>query len=256
MKKVIALTDLFLVTVLLTSCSFLSDRKFETDNSPETESVRTVSPFTKIRLDAVCDVYFTQGDSLGVVVRGRRNTIEKLKTEVSNGELLLKWTETDFSGSILNRYADVYITAPTLESVAVHGSGDFKVMKRLDADALRVSLQGTGDIDMAGVVCESIDVSLAGTGDIGIKNLACKTSRVTLAGTGDIDINEIEVDNTELCLNGVGDIDMNFQNCGSASCRLNGVGGITLKGTLRHLTETSHGVGDIDKKDLKVGDFY
>lgn len=246
------MAGLLLVTVLIVSCTFPGGIAYKEDNSPVTTSVRTVSPFTKIRLDAACDVHFTQGDSVNVVVKGRRNTINKLNTEVVNGELQLKWSEADSVESILNRSADVYITAPTLERIAVHGCGDFNVAERLDADALKVELHGTGDIDMAGVVCESIDVSLAGTGDINIKNLACKASRVSLSGTGDIGIKEIEVADTEITMQGVGDIDVDFQNCGSAVCRLNGVGNITLKGTLRHLNENRRGIGDIDTDDLKI----
>lgn len=253
MKKKINMTVLLLAAVVATACSSTLVKEQEKDNSPKTRSVRTVNPFTRICIDDVCDVYFTQADTIGVVVTGRRNTIARLDTEVSNGELHLKWDDEKKMRNIANKEVTAYITAPTLKAVTVKGCGDFHAEKRLDADSLRVFLSGVGDINMAGIVCEDIDVKASGVGDITIKNLACEKSRISLNGTGDISIGEIDVADTEINLHGVGDINMSFQDCGRATCNLKGVGDMTLKGSLRQLEKNRNGVGDINTSGLKVG---
>lgn len=256
MKKTITGVGIVVVAVLMTACSLSYTEEFGKDDSPKTKSVRNVEPFTKICLDATCDVYFMQGDSISVVVEGRQNAVNQLVTAVDKGNLRIK--SSNGINSIITRKfisdnVKVYVTAPVIGSISVKGCGDFNVERRLDADTLKVSLSGVGDINIAGVVCEVIDVGVTGTGDVNVKNLACEKSRISLSGVGDININEIEVADTEISMHGVGDIKVHFQDCGHAVCNLSGVGDISLKGNLRNFEKKRHGVGEINTAGLKVG---
>lgn len=247
--KIALLFAAFVVMGVLTSCADITGMK--KDNSPKVKVKRTVEPFTGICINGSSDVYYTQGDTTSVVVVGRENTVKNLKTSVRDGELIIEWKDESLINKVINKGVDIYIVSPKLESVIINGCGDFKAKHRVDADSLKVWVDGTGDIEMKGVVCENIDVRLKGTGDININNLACRKSGIVLHGTGDIDIKQFDVEQTTVDLKGVGDIDLKMENCGSVTCSLGGVGDIELSGTLRSLDKKKNGVGDIDTEKVK-----
>ncbi len=77
-------------------------------------------------------------------------------------------------------------TSLDLEKVSVLGSGDLEV-QGLHQPQLHASLAGSGDLRLSGEL-EALKLDLAGSGDIKGKNLHVKRCVVKLAGSGDISI--------------------------------------------------------------------
>ena len=115
----------------------------------------------------------------------------------------------------------------------MEGSGDFCINGKLDTDTLNLYLKGSGDIEMANVICDEFHSTLLGVGDIDIKSLTAKRSDVKLKGVGDVKIH--------------------FVNSGYASLDLQGVGDIFLSGNVKNFRKRTRGTGDINFDKLRVG---
>ena len=85
---------------------------------------RDLPTFEKIALRLPCNVYITQGSKQSVVLKGDRDDLEKIITEVSGGKLVIK-TESSSWLSWMDDLdeVDIYITMKDVHGLSVSGSG-------------------------------------------------------------------------------------------------------------------------------------
>ena len=221
--------QLFLMGILLMAVAMLStscvNMKVGLSGDIATE-YRPLKDFEKIEISGSPNVYYTQADTFSVKVRGPKDAMENILTEVDGGTL-----------SIRNR----------------GGSGDFTSEKRIDTDQMEVVLRGSGDMTVRDLICDACHVELVGSGDINIDRLETKESDVTLVGSGDIAINQWRVLSTRLGLKGSGDIKVNFnEGCQAVDSELRGSGDITLRGVVSRFSQQKTGSGDIDIDHLQI----
>ena len=114
-------------------------------------------------------------------------------------------------------------------------------------------LRGSGDIDVADVICDDCEVLLVGSGDFDMKRLDAKEVAVSLIGSGDIEMNLWNVTSTSLALKGSGDIETVFkEGCRHVDCELQGSGDIKLAGAVSRFSQHKVGSGNIDSSRLIV----
>lgn len=257
------LTVLALAVVLFSSCRVRVDDSAihfdEEDNSPVVTSVIKTKPFDKINIKGVATVYYTQGDTLSVKIKGTQKQIDRTEI-VSDGATLSISTKNsksivvnifDFSNSN-NKAPEVYITSPDIIEVSYHGCGDFVSRQPIDTDTLRLYIHGTGSMEFGHVVCDALNLDVKGTGDIDVTKATAQTVDMQLKGTGNIDANIFNANRVSCSLMGTGNIDAMVVNCGHVEASLGGTGNITLKGDARSMKKKRSGIGDIDTDDLNI----
>ena len=217
---------------------------------------RDLKGFEKIEVNGSPTVYYTQADSFSVKVTGPENYIEYIMTELDGKTLVIrnrgKVGMVNFHVSADNDVA-VYVTSPDLVSVALNGSGDFISKQRVDTDNMDINLRGSGDIEIADLLCDRCDINLIGSGDINMKRLETRGATATLIGSGDIDLKLNNVLNTLLAVKGSGDISADFANgCKKLECELHGSGEIELSGNIEHFSHHKSGSGEVDFHKLNV----
>lgn len=222
------------LVVLLGSCNWKVEKHFKGSNGPKvTKNIENVAPFERIRIDAPCNVYFTQGNTTKVeVVASDSEVMEKFKVTVADGCLDIRMKGKGWSNWKKKRSATIYVTAPDLIEVDMHGAGSFKVEGDLDTDTLRLRLKGAGDMDFPNIICDRIEAHLE--------------------GVGNMDFDQLQTQQAEISLRGVGNIDAHFVKSGSVRCALQGVGDIDLTGEVKSLEKKVQGTGKIDVSDLKI----
>jgi hypothetical protein len=260
MKKILLPVLLVVVALTMISCSTCSDSgfKFSYTSSDEMEvSTRDIRGFEKIEVIGSPTVFYTQADSFSVRVKGPKDLVPNIITEVNGNTLSIRnkgkigIVNVDFGRK---KGLSVYVTSPDLTGVVLSGSGDFISERTVDTDVLNIQLKGSGDIKFADVVCDRCDAELVGSGDLDIEHLDTRETSATLIGSGDLDIRQMNAANTQLQLRGSGDIDVEFiSGCGSVTAELQGSGDISLKGRVKHFEMRKRGSGDINSSDLKVG---
>ena len=230
-QKTMTLIALAALVVLVGSC----DWKVEKNSKGKVVHTHTnLRSFERIRIDAVCDVHYRQGDTTKVkIVASDPEVMEKTKITVDDGCLDIRSKGRGWSNWKKKRTVSVYITSPDLIEVDMHGVGSFKAEGNLDTDTLRLRLKGTGDMDFQNIICDRIEAHLE--------------------GVGDMDLHQLQTQHAEISLKGVGDLDAHFVNSGSVNCSLKGVGDIDLSGEVKSLQKRKQGTGKIDDSDLKIG---
>ena len=260
MKKILLPVLLVVVALTMISCSTCSDSgfKFSYTSSDEMEvSTRDIRGFEKIEVIGSPTVFYTQADSFSVRVKGPKDLVPNIITEVNGNTLSIRnkgkigIVNVDFGRK---KGLSVYVTSPDLTGVVLSGSGDFISERTVDTDVINIQLKGSGDIKFADVVCDRCDAELVGSGDLDVEHLDTRETSATLIGSGDLDIRQMNAANTQLQLRGSGDIDVEFlSGCGSVTAELQGSGDISLKGRVKHFEMRKRGSGDINSNDLKVG---
>ena len=222
------------LVVLVSSCNWKVEKHFKGSNGPKvTKNIENVAPFERIRIDAPCNVYFTQGNTTKVeVVASDSEVMEKFKVTVDDGCLDIRMKGKGWSNWKKKRSATIYVTAPDLIEVDMHGAGSFNVEGDLDTDTLRLRLKGAGDMDFPNIICDRIEAHLE--------------------GVGNMDFDQLQTQQAEISLRGVGNIDAHFVKSGSVRCSLQGVGDIDLTGEVKSLEKKVQGTGKIDVSDLKI----
>lgn len=217
---------------------------------------RALRGFEEIEIVGSPTVYYTQADSFSVEVTGPENYIEYILTEVNGKRLVIrnrgKMGVVNFQLSGSDEIS-VHVTSPDLISISLNGSGDFISKQRIDTDNMDINLRGSGDIDIADLICDRCDINLTGSGDIELKRLEAQRTAATLIGSGDIDLKLNNVQNTLLSVRGSGDISADLaQGCKKVECELRGSGDISLKGNVEHFSQQKSGSGDIDYHKLTI----
>ena len=243
----------------MTSCSScMSELKGNTvfSSGPQVTDVRQLKGFDEIEISGSPRVCYTQADSFSVRVKGTREAVDNLLTDVdgktlsirNRGKINLINISFDDNNSLT-----VYVTSPDLTSIRLSGSGDFEANDRVDTDRMDIVLRGSGDIDMKDIICDRCDVELIGSGDISLGNLEALDASAALVGSGDIKLGLLRVKDTHLSLKGSGDIQADFrEGCVAVDCELRGSGDISLKGGVKKFNQRKIGSGDIDIDRLTV----
>jgi HSP20 family molecular chaperone IbpA len=126
--------------------------------------IRPVQPFEGIKTDGLVHVYLQQGEKENVRLEVKGIALQDVIAQVENGLLTIK-TEGNYSGEDIK----AHVTYRQLKSIAVggaskvvgksiikgetldiatHGAGD--AFLTVDVDALRVSMEGAGNLTIAG----------------------------------------------------------------------------------------------------------
>jgi len=255
-KKII-LTIFVVLGLASCSCSRENISFAFGDGGPSVTQTRSLRDFEAIEIIGSPTVFYQQADSFSVKVKGPKEMVDNILTDVSMGKLSIR--NRGKIGVFNVSFGDdsklaVYVTSPDLVSVYLGGSGDFISEKTVDTDAININLKGSGDIQFADLLCDHCNLEVVGSGDAFIRNLDTRKSEVMLIGSGDVNIRQQNAIATRLTLRGSGDINVEFgPGCGSVDAELTGSGDIDLRGAVRSYNMQKHGSGDIDTDKLKVG---
>lgn len=184
--------------------------------------------FNNIDAAGSLNVYFTQADSFSVRVVAPKEMIDEMNIKVSHSTLIIEPRKDESFISFVGDGAEmnVYVTAPSLNSTSLAGSGDFIIDAPLKTSQFKASLAGSGDINVKDLDAQSLDVSLA--------------------GSGDVNVNARQLDKLKASVAGSGDIDLKVTSCNVANLNVAGSGDITLKGTVKQLNKNVAGSGNIN----------
>lgn len=189
-----------------------------------TEKSLDLKDFTGIETLSSADIIYTQGDEFKVTVKGNEKAIEAYDIEVSKkGILTAKSHDPNQSAPTIL----VCVTAPTLNTIDLTGSGDIDIRESVNFEGLSIKNVGSGDIYIHDITCKSLNTKSTGSGDIKFGKLSTEEITSSTLGSGDIDFKKAECTGKVILQTlGSGDIDGRFK--------------------AEKVFATSHGSGDID----------
>lgn len=188
-------------------------------NGKEKTEERNISSFTEMEVDGAFDITVTSGQKTSLRISGDSNVLPHIVSKVEGDTLKLFAKKSVCASLPIN----VTVETEALTRLAASGANDISV-KGIDTPKFTVSLNGSGDIGLAGETRE-LSATVEGSGNLHAKSLQAEEVDIIAQGATGAEV--------------------------YASRRLKaisqGVGDIRYYGNPADVTKSITGVGDIDK---------
>lgn len=183
--------------------------------------VRTVKPFSRVRITGGFDVFYQGGKEYRVELNGDDNIIPWISSDVSGEELLITAKKSFSTQSGIK----VTITSPSLQALTIDGSAEV-TLKDLRTPSFVLTTTGSGDITASGQVGD-LTLKVSGAGNIDARQLLSERAVARVLGSGDIRVHARQ----------------------SLQAEITGAGDITYYGRPRTVDRRVLGAGEIEAGD-------
>ncbi|MFC2170290.1 head GIN domain-containing protein [Acidobacteriota bacterium] len=211
---------------------FISCKKSPTDSSSETiigsgnlvTQVLQLALFHSVDLKTVGKVNITQGNAQEISITISDNLLEYIQTIVSNGLLTI---DVEPGKRFSNFDLTVNLTMTDLEELSNSGAGSINGINLLKVDSLRVSLDGTGNINLQ-IGTDQVESSLSGAGNIVLSGTS-NTQQIELSGAGSLQAFDLTTETTTIILSGAGKVEVSVYQMMDVT--ISGAGSVYFKGS-------------------------
>jgi hypothetical protein len=245
MKKIVFLTPLLLLAACEGSIvDAVGDAANSTigssfsDGSPIGTSDVNPGEFAGVNLAGPDNIVFTTGD-FSIRAEGDADAIEQLRYKISGDEIKIGRENNSFSGRDSDK-ATIYVSAPSLKSAKLAGSGDMDV-DAMTTESTKLSIAGSGNIRVARIDTNRLNSKIAGSGNLTMAGTA-ETIDISVAGSGDVSGKELQAEKADISVAGSGNVELSSD--GSVSAKVMGSGDVRINGDAK-CKARAMGSGDI-----------
>jgi len=206
MKKVFAI--LFASLTLTASIHVSAKDKTHINASKYNSDEREVANFSSVAGAGPINIIITLGSKAGCRLEGDAEAIASIVTEVKGNALIIRpqTSITSWSRKYEDKKITAYVTATSLKSVTMNGSGGMTVNGKVNAGDFAAVLSGSGSIkvnvdadNFSGVISGSGSINITGgadhakvvissSGTFAGKAFSVKTLSTTISGSGAVNI--------------------------------------------------------------------
>ena len=229
MSKRIAFTILVAVLALTTMACELSGILVENNigaiergSGNVVEETRPVSGVTGVDLATLGTVFIQVGDKESLHIEAEDNLIKYFETDVRGGILRIGTTPATINLRP-TKPVHFFLTVKDLERVSISGSGDIQVPD-LETNEFSVDIGGSGDVSMGDMNADRLEIDIGGSGGVNTARVKVPTFRVKINGSGDITLGELDADNLSLDVNGSGNLRIDDGTVVDQEINVNGSG--------------------------------
>jgi hypothetical protein len=209
----------------------------------QSEVTRQVSGFHGISSGGSFAVHVKIDGTESLKIHGDPDIIKEIETEVENGILKIDFPHGWSWHNHTNGRIDIYVTAKSLSSLALGGSGSIDVEGTVKGEKARVSLGGSGSIS-SDVESASLHISVAGSGSIRLRGTATRTD-ISVAGSGNLNAEQLKADDAEIGIAGSGNVHLDVEK--TLSAHIAGSGSVHYSGNATVTNVSSAGSGRVTK---------
>ncbi|MGH7465310.1 MAG: head GIN domain-containing protein [Longimicrobiales bacterium] len=188
------------ILAVLAGCGDIVGERIIHGRGPISIEERHVGRFTGVVNSSGADVEILHSFVEGVFVRAQDNLIPYVRTRVQNGMLHI---DTDRDVTLRPQHPIVVeVDIVTLRNLESSGSG-FMRGQLIDATRLEVNTSGAGDIDLPGLLADSLIIVSSGSGDVTAEGQVQRL-RLNMSQTGRVDTRDLEAGEAEGTISGSG----------------------------------------------------
>lgn len=235
MKKILFL---LIALVSLNSSAQWGSKRVK-GNGKITTVTRNLDSFDRLSVGGSFNVELVYGKQEKVVITGEENIIPYLETEVDGNKLRIKFKRN--TNIKTTRKLTVVVTYNSLESIALGGSGNITGKNTIKTDDMKLSIGGSGNIDVA-IDSRYSSASVSGSGDIHVEGNT-EQLKCSIAGSGSIKAYDLSTQELKASIAGSGSIRTTVKERIKAS--IAGSGSIYYKGNPKYIDTKSAGSGDV-----------
>ncbi|WP_417620512.1 head GIN domain-containing protein [Parasphingorhabdus sp.] len=195
--------------------------------------------FEGVTLAGPDNVVFTTASDYSIRAEGDADVVEQLRYKISGDQIKIGRDSKGLSWGDSGR-ATIYVSAPSLRSAKLAGSGDIEV-DAMTTDSTRLSIAGSGNIRVAKIDTASLSSKIAGSGNLSLAG-AAESIDISIAGSGDISGKDLKAESADISVAGSGDVELSSD--GTVNAKVMGSGDIRIHGDAK-CTSRATGSGDI-----------
>ena len=203
---------------------------------------RSVSTFNCIEAGGAFEIIIVKGDQQSLIIETDDNIIDRIVSEVRNGEL-----ELHTNGNINNvTKMVVYITMAELKDIDLSGAASLTSESRFENDDMDFELSGASSSDLK-IKCNKLDVDISGAANINLSGYAANID-LECSGASNFKAFELEADDAKIDCSGASNVKISVTKSliGEAS----GASSITYKGNPAKVDVRTSGASDINRKKI------
>ncbi|MEO5648414.1 MAG: head GIN domain-containing protein [Ginsengibacter sp.] len=163
---------------------------------------RNVANFYNVSVSGSSNVFITRGDNFEVKVKAYENIIPYLETKIQDGTLLIAFKD---NSNVSNDNSEIFITMPSLNSVATSGSGNItSAGEFLGSGNFKASVSGLGNISLGSGTAGNFQINISGSGNVKSFGLKAQQTVVNIEGSGNAEVTVLQ--NLNATINGSGNV--------------------------------------------------
>ncbi|WP_339825389.1 head GIN domain-containing protein [uncultured Parasphingorhabdus sp.] len=209
------------------------------DGSPIGSSASNPGTFAGVTLAGPDNIIFTTGEEFSIRAEGDSEAIEQLRYKISGDEIKIG-RDSDGKSWGDSGEATIYISAPSLKSAKLAGSGNMEI-DAMTTDSTQLSIAGSGNIRVANIETPSLSSKIAGSGNLTLAGTT-ESVDISIAGSGDISGKDLKAASASISVAGSGDVELSSD--GSVDAKVMGSGDVRIHGKAK-CKSRAMGSGDI-----------
>lgn len=204
---------------------------------------RNVGDYDAINVAGFFDVTLVAGNEGELTIEGESNLLEYIETEVDGDRLTIKVKNKQNLKTSWGKDIKIRVPFRDLNQVSLSGSGEIMSTDVIKANNFRVSVSGSGDINLV-VEASSTESRVTGSGDLVLRG-STRDHETSVTGSGDLEAGRFQADNVDAKVTGSGDIRVSCDK--SIRARVTGSGDIEYVGNPTKQDTKVSGSGDISR---------
>ena len=181
---------------------------------------------------------FSDGIAIGTSATNAK-AIEQLRYKISGDEIKIGREKSGISWGDTGR-ATIYVSAPSLRSAKLAGSGDMEI-DAMTTESTKLNIAGAGNIRVAKIETASLDSKIAGSGNLTLAGTADSVD-ISIAGSGDVSGKDMKAESVSISVAGSGDVELSSD--GTVDAKVMGSGDVRIHGDAK-CKSRAMGSGDI-----------
>jgi len=178
-----------LFAILISTTFFSCENSFITGEGDIITQELNLAAFDRILNGGSIDVFIEQGATQSVIVNGQANIIERLRTDVNNGQWIGAYQASNLK-LISMGSGDFVVSAPMTISnkldLHTDASGDISISS-INCRDLEIRIDGSGDVQVGGRT-QNATYYIDGSGDIAAFDMTAPLSAVVSQGSGNVEL--------------------------------------------------------------------
>lgn len=181
--------------------------------------------FEGVTLAGPDNIVFTTADAFSIRAEGDDEAVEELRYKISGDQIKIG-RDSDGKSWRDSGKATIYVSAPSLKSAKLAGSGDMEI-DAMTTDSTALSIAGSGNIQVAKIETASLSSKIAGSGNLTLAGTA-QSIDISIAGSGDVSGKDLNADSANISVAGSGDVELSSD--GSVDAKVMGSGDVRIHG--------------------------
>lgn len=236
-KKILSSSFLLLsIILLLAACG---EQVHEEGNGNISQETRNIGAFSTIEIDGHYEVVLQEGTNPLIEVETDENLHQYLETTLDGQTLKIRNIEKVKP----SEQTRLIITYQRLEDIRLGGSTALSNRNTLNAETLKLRVDGAGLVDL-GLEVRELEIKLTGAGSVNLHGNV-EEQKISLSGAGHLAAFELVSKNCKIELSGVGNVQVNVSD--NLEAEVSGVGSIRFMGDPRNLSRQVTGLGRIER---------